>query len=265
MNSRPAFLLLLAAALLGLGGCAGRERQPAAAAAPAGDGKTTAADVDDLDEYSAAGIADPIEPVNRAIFAFNHGLYLVLLRPIARGYEIVVPKPVRRGIHNAYDNVRFPVRFVNSLLQAKFPQAGRETGKFLVNSTAGIGGIMRVSDRIPALADVPAADTGQTFAKWGVDHGFYLVLPVLGPNSLRDTVGTAGDAALNPITWVGFLFGGGYLWGGPNWTSGVSAGNTLRGLPDQMDAYDSVTENSLEKYIAARTAYVQFREAKAKE
>lgn len=263
MRHARALLLLLAACVLALGGCAHRDRG-AAPVAPAGaDGKTVAGD--DLDEYQASEIPDPIEPVNRAIFAFNDGLYTVALRPISRGYEFIVPKPVRRGIHNAYDNVRFPVRLVNSLLQAKFPQAGRETGKFLVNSTAGIGGILRVSDRFPALADVPEADTGQTFAKWGIGPGFYIVLPVLGPNNLRDTVGAAGDAALNPVTWVGFLFGGGYFWGGPNWTTGVTSGNTLRGLPGQMDAYDTATENSLEKYIAARTAYTQFRDAKAKE
>ena len=93
-------------------------------------------------------------------------------------------------------------------MQLNFRRAGQETGKFLVNTVAGVGGIARFSDRIPALANVPAADTGQTFAKWGIGHGAYFVIPLLGPSSLRDTVGLAGDYALNPVSWVTFWWAG---------------------------------------------------------
>lgn len=283
MTRHRLIALLFAVCAVGLSACATTARQPQAAPAsrpndagmaggkPAegkpAEGKSngTAAAGDDLDEYSVTGIADPLEPLNRVIFVVNDGLYTVVMRPIARGYETVVPKPLRRGLHNIFENARFPIRFVNSLLQARVDQAGRETGKFLVNTTAGLGGILRVSDRVPALLDVPSADTGQTFAKWGVKPGIYLVLPVVGPNSLRDTVGFAGDAALNPVTWIGFLFGGGYFWGGPAWTTAVTGANTLRSLPNTMNTYDAATANALDKYLAARSSWVQYREAKAKE
>lgn len=271
MNARRCMVLLLAVCSAGLGACATRAHKPpapgqgAVTGARASDGKSGSEAGDDLDEYAANDIADPLEPLNRAIFFVNDGIYTVVMRPVARGYETVVPKPARRALHNVFENVRFPIRFVNSLLQGRVDQAGRETGKFLVNTTAGVGGILRMSDRVPALKDVPSPDTGQTFAKWGIKPGIYVVLPVLGPNSLRDTVGLAGDAALNPVTWVGFLFGGGYLWSGPTWTTAVTGANTVRSLPDNVNAYDAATQNALDKYLAARTSWVQYREAKAKE
>ena len=100
---------------------------------------------------------------------------------------------------------------------------------------------------------MPAADTGQTFAKWGIGHGAYIVLPLLGPNSLRDTVGLAGDYVLNPVNWVTILYGG-YAW-----TIAIPSTNTLRALPDQLGKYDSATKNALDRYLAARSSYIQYR------
>jgi phospholipid-binding lipoprotein MlaA len=230
-------------------------RKPVAASSMAGsDGKSVATTAnDDLDEYAAASIADPLEPVNRVTFWVNHQLYTFLLRPVSKTYEKVLPKPVRTGVFNVFDNVRFPERFVNDALQARFPRAGQEAGRFLVNTTLGVGGIFRVSDKFPALADVPAADTGQTFAKWGIGHGFYLVLPVIGPSSARDGVGLAGDYALNPVAWVGIFYGS---WA---WTIPVSVTDTVRLMPDKFAAYDAATGNALDRYLAVREAYVQYR------
>jgi len=219
-----------------------------------GDGKSVAA-ADDLDEYESVAIADPLEPLNRATFMLNHGIYYALLRPISKGYEFIIPKLLRTGIHNAYENVKFPVRLVNNTLQGNFQQAGKETGKFLVNSVVGVGGLMEPSERIPALADIPSADTGQTFAKWGIGQGPYIVLPLLGPSSTRDVVGLAGDFALNPISWVTIIYGG-YAW-----TIAIPAANTMRSLPNQLAQYDAATENSVDAYLSARTAYVQYRAA----
>jgi phospholipid-binding lipoprotein MlaA len=233
-------------------------RKPASAASVSGptknDGKSVAtAENDDLDEYTSESIADPLEPVNRVTFWVNDQLYTVLLRPVSKTYEKVLPKPVRTGVFNVFDNVRFPVRFVNDALQAQFPRAGQEAGCFFVNTTLGVGGIFRVSDKFPALADVPPADTGQTFAKWGIGHGFYLVLPVIGPSSARDGLGLAGDYALNPVTWVAFFYGS---WA---WTIPVYATDTVRLMPDKFSAYDAATENALDRYLALREAYVQYR------
>ena len=255
-------LLLVTASAVLLAGCSGSARkQPAASAAVRGgsnDGKSVKAAEGDLNEYSAVTVADPLEPLNRATFWINDGLYTVILRPITKGYEKVIPKPVRTGIHNAFENVRFPVRFVNDTLQGNFKRAGLETGKFFVNSIAGVGGIGRPSDHIPALADVPEGDTGQTVAKWGIGHGIYIVLPLLGPSSLRDTVGLAGDYALNPVNWVSFVYGG-YAW-----TIAIPSTNGLRVTHEQLGVYDSATKSALDKYLAIRSSYIQYRQEVAK-
>jgi phospholipid-binding lipoprotein MlaA len=215
--------------------------------------KPVKAEQNDLDEYNTASVADPLEPLNRATFWLNDGIYTIVLRPISKGYEKVFPKPVREGIYNAFENVKFPVRLVNNALQGNFKRAGQETGKFLVNTVIGFGGLVRQSDRFPALADVPTADTGQTFAKWGIGHGVYIVLPLLGPSSLRDTVGLAGDYVLNPVSWVTILYGD-YAW-----TIAIPSTNTLRALPDELGKYDSATKNALDRYLAARSSYIQYR------
>lgn len=229
----------------------------AAAGASRSDGKAVQAD--ELDEYEIALIADPIEPVNRGTFWLNHQIYRFVLRPVSKTYETVIPKPVRTGVFNVFDNIAFPVRFVNDTLQGNFKRAGQETGKFVINSTLGVAGIMRPSEKFPTFADVPGADTGQTFAKWGIGHGPYIVLPIIGPSSARDTVGLAGDYALNPVSWVSILFGGYY------WTIAISATDTVRGLPGRFGSYDGATKNSLDPYLAARSAYSQYRkEAKSR-
>lgn len=255
-------LLLLAAAALIFTSCSSASRKPAPPTAASSGGKAvvdgkSARAADDLDEYQVETIADPLEPLNRVTFTLNHGLYMYLFRPISKGYEAVVPKLLRDGIHNAFENVKFPVRVVNDTLQGNFHRAGLETGKFFVNTVVGVGGLGRPSDHIPALADVPAGETGQTFAKWGVGHGAYLVLPVLGPSSLRDTVGLAGDYALNPVSWVTIWYGG-YAW-----TLAIPSTNTVRAMPNQMKMYEAVTKDALDRYLAARSSYVQYRKEAA--
>lgn len=221
------------------------------ARASAGAAKSAAND--DLDEYAGVEIADPLEKLNRGTFWFNDKLYLVLFRPISKGYETVLPKRARKGIDNAYENVKFPVRFVNSLLQGKVKGAGLQTGKFLVDTTAGIGGLIRVSKNIEALASLPDEDTGKTFARWGMGHGFYFVIPFLGPSSLRDGVGLVGDYAMNPVNW------GIYWKGDHDWTMIPPSANTLRALPTQLGLYDDAKRDAIDAYIAIRSAYVQNR------
>ncbi|MFZ4592656.1 MAG: MlaA family lipoprotein [Verrucomicrobiaceae bacterium] len=208
---------------------------------------------DDLDDYAVVEISDPIEGFNRATFWLNDKLYLIVFRPISKGYEKVMPKPLRKGVYNAFENVKFPVRFVNHALQGKFKNAGLETEKFLINTVAGIGGLIRVSDKVPVLAELPDQDTGKTFAKWGMGHGAYIVLPFLGPSSARDGVALVGDYAMNPVNW-------GLFWGGDHdWTQIPPAANTLRALPGQLSTYDSAKRDSIDPYIAIRSAYVQYR------
>jgi phospholipid-binding lipoprotein MlaA len=220
------------------------------ASAPADDG---------FDEYaSTASIADPIQPVNRKVFWFNHQLYRYILKPVSRAYDTVLPQPVRTGIYNVFDNLEYPDRLVNNLLQARFDRAGQETGKFVVNTVAGVGGIFKVSDRIPVLSGVPRTDTGLTFAQWGIDPGVYIVWPVIGPKSLRDTVGFAGDYALSPLTWSFYIFPG------AAWTVAVTAPDSTRTLNGRMSAYDAATEHSIDPYLALRSSYIQNRQQAAK-
>jgi len=256
-------LLALLAALFAaaLAGCSAQQKKPPVS--PAGgqtkaDPKAILTPGDDLDEYTAVTIADPLEPLNRATFWVNHQLYRFLLRPVSKGYETVVPQPLRRGILNVFQNVEFPVRFVNDSLQGRFDRAGKETGRFVVNSVVGVGGFGRPADHIPALADVPPASTGQTFAKWGIGHGAYIVLPLLGPSSLRDTVGLAGDYVMNPVTWVGIFYG---HWA---WTIPVSVTDTVSIMPDKFGQYDAASQNSLDRYLALRSSYAQARAEAAK-
>lgn len=272
---KAAHALALCAALFALSACASHPRgsnalrpapsgkAKASSLAAASDGKQVAdiagdSGTDAWDEEADVKVLDPLRPMNRAVFSFNHGVYTVVAKPLSKAYTTVVPELVRRGVRNVYANVRFPVRFVNHLLQGRFDRAAKETGKFVVNSTAGVAGIMTPSDKIPALAELPPADTGQTFGKWGIPHGPYLVLPVLGPSSTRDAAGLLGDTVLNPVSWVGIVFGGAV------WTTAVSAPYGAHSVPDQMDKYDAVTKDALDRYLAARTAYIQNRNAAIK-
>lgn len=209
---------------------------------------------DDLDEYAVVEIADPFEKLNRASFWVNDKLYLVFFRPISKGYEKVLPMRVRKGIDNIFENAKFPVRLVNHTLQGDLKNAGLETEKFLLNSVVGLGGIFRVSQKVPVLAAVPDQDMGKTFAKWGMGHGAYIVIPFLGPSSTRDGIGLIGDYALNAANW-------GYFWNGDHdWTMIPPGVNTLRTLPLQLGPYDEAKRDALDPYIALRSTYVQFRE-----
>ncbi len=264
-------IALLLAATPFLGSCSNPSKQPAAAAAPlavkskastkstSGKASREVAKADETDEYAEPEVSDPLQGLNRATFRFNDGLYTVLIRPISKGYEAVIPKAMRKGIDNAFDNVKFPVRLVNCVLQVKFERAGKETQKFVVNSVVGVGGLVRVSDKIASLTDVPPADTGLTFAHWGMGHGPYLVLPLLGPSSLRDGVGYAGDYALNPVNW-------GMFWRGRHdWTMIPPAVNTVRASPEQLSKYDAATKDAVDPYLSARSAYLQNRAEAAKQ
>jgi len=215
---------------------------------------TATADYDDLDEYAIVEIKDPLERINRGTFWLNDKMYMVLFRPLSKGYEKVVPKPLRNGVYNAYENAKYPVRLVNALLQGRLKRAGQHTGKFLVNTVAGLGGLIRASDKIPELADLPEEDTGKTFSVWGIGHGAYIVIPFLGPSSVRDGVGLVGDYALNPVNWPYFHIGH-----KADWTSIPPGGNTLRALPGQLSTYDETKRDAIDPYIAIRSAYAQYR------
>lgn len=149
---------------------------------------------------SAPAAFDPWEKYNRRVHAFNMAVDRGLAKPLARGYVAVVPRPVRAGVDNFFDNLGQPVTLVNSLLQGNPRGAANALGRFLVNSTVGIGGLFDVASK----AKMPnrGEDFGQTLAVWGWQRSRYLELPFLGPRTVRDVVGLVGDSRLRPVQYI---------------------------------------------------------------
>ena len=141
-------------------------------------------------------VYDPLEPINRAIFSFNNVADKIILEPVAKGYK-KLPNPIQSGIGNFLGNLKMPLVIVNQLLQGQGQNAIDSTGRFVVNSTAGIFGLFDVADKIGL--EQKDEDFGQTLATWGVGDGFYLVLPIFGPSNLRDTAGMLLTYATDPV------------------------------------------------------------------
>jgi phospholipid-binding lipoprotein MlaA len=237
---------------------------PLAGAAEATTAATSSTDDEEDDEFEdeyasvTANVSDPFERVNRTMFKFNTSVYDHVLRPVSRGYETVVPAVARRGLGSFYQNLHFPVRFVSCVLQGKLDRAAAETGKFALNTTVGVAGFIKVSDRFPKLR-VPEEDLGQAFGAWGIPPGPFLVLPVLGPASVRDGIGRIGDYYLTPTHWD-------YLDHYDRWVEvTLQAGDFLTGLPDMLKLHDSLRRAALDPYIAFRNAYLQYREGEVKQ
>jgi phospholipid-binding lipoprotein MlaA len=200
------------------------------------------------------GIADPLEKLNRAMYTVNDRLYFWVMKPVAKGYNWVVPEWGRIRVRNIFRNAETPIRFVNCLLQLKLHDAVKEVGRFIVNTTAGIGGMFDI------LADNPDAqmsdrDLGQTLGKYGIGNGFFIMLPFLGPSSLRDSVGLVGDGFLDPINYL------------PRWEEviAVDAYKEENEVSLRLGEYEDFKESSIDPYIAMRNAYYQHRKSKLKE
>jgi phospholipid-binding lipoprotein MlaA len=210
-------------------------------------------EADDETEAASPSVNDPFIKFNRVIFSFNDGLYRAAIRPAAKGYETVIPRPARRGLENFFDNIRFPVRFTGALLQAKGARATREVGRFVVNSVLGVGGLFHVSDRFTALEAEPTEDIGQVLGYWGIGTGPYLVLPILGPSDTRDLLGRVGDGALTPTWW---RFDHYRKW---QVRLAVQSTDAIQATPGILRSYDAFKENALDPYLAVRNAYLTHR------
>ncbi|MDF1553774.1 MAG: VacJ family lipoprotein [Deferrisomatales bacterium] len=216
---------------------------PAAAALEEGDDG-----VEDLwEEEEALVVPDPLEPVNRALFWVNDKLYVYLFKPIVRVYR-VVPEPARRSVSNFFTNLKTPLRFANCLLQLKFLDATNELGRFLANSTLGVGGLFDIA-KLDGGPGPKAEDFGQTLGRYGAGQGFYLVLPLLGPSSLRDGIGTVGDWYLDPLTYV-LKF---------EERIGVTVADKGTALSLDKDTYEAIKKEQLDPYVFIRNAYFQYR------
>jgi len=209
-------------------------------------------DEDEDDEYGdedVALISDPIEQGNRDFYAFNDTMYFWLLKPLSRGYGFIIPEELRVAVRNVFYNIRFPVRFINCLLQAKGRKAGYEFGQFFINTTVGFAGLANVAANYPHLQP-SKEDLGQTFGVWGIGNGAYLMLPFFGPSSVRDGLGRLGDTFLDPLWW---LFD-------DIWVSlAIRGGETINDTSLRIGEYEALIEAALDPYIMIRNAYVQNR------
>jgi len=202
-------------------------------------------------EVSHADVYDPLEPMNRVVFAFNEGLDFILLDPVTEIYRFIVPDPVRIAIGNILNNLKSPVYLANELLQGDISGATIVAQRFILNTFTGFGGILDTASWEGMTHE--SGDFGQTLANWGVNSGFYLVLPVLGPSNVRDTVGMVGDMAMDPLNW--------YMWN--NDKDGLAAGRLVATYLTAKDrVYNMQNDlkiNSLDYYATVRSIMTQRR------
>lgn len=196
---------------------------------------------------AGAQVYDPIEPVNRVIFSFNDKLDQYVLRPVAQGYVDVVPRLVRTGVSNVFGNISDMFSALNNALQGKSEPLGNDLGRVLVNSTFGLGGIFDIAGE--GGVEKSGEDFGQTLGYWGLGPGPYLVLPILGPSSVRDTAGLVVQGYLDPVNQVT-----------PNPNKyeliGARAIDARAGL---LGTEDLVAGAALDRYTFIRSAYTQRR------
>ncbi len=194
---------------------------------------------------------DPLEGINRGIYKFNDTADKAVFKPVAKAYKAVAPTPVRTGINNFFNNLRNLTSIFNNLLQFKFADAFSETGRFVINTTFGIGGFIDWAgmDNVP----VNKEDFGQTLGYWGVGNGAYVVLPFLGPSTVRDTTGLVFDTVTtDPITYTHNI-------GQVRLHNQLRAAQFIDKRTELLDATDLVDEAALDPYAFMRDAYLQHR------
>lgn len=230
MSFKNLSLLLLTSAVLGLSACA---------SGPDGE------------------IRDPMEGVNRGIFKFNDAVDTAVLRPVAKGYRTVVPQPARTGVRNFLHNLKSPQIIANNLLQGDLTDAGNSTTRFAANTLFGLGGLIDVAGKEGIKYE--EEDFGQTLGVWGVGNSPYVVLPLLGPSSVRDTAGLVVDSYTDPVRlWLTNTDNEGWYYA----KVGVA---TVDKREELLDLLDDLKKNSIDYYAALRSSYAQRREAQVKD
>ena len=210
---------------------------------------------------------DPWEPMNTKIFEFNRQVDRFVLKPVAKGYNFVMPDLVQVGVSNIFSNLRFAPRFLNNVFQGKVKGAGIEVGRFLINSTAGLAGFFDLARKVDLVT--PEEDFGQTLGFYGVKPGPYLVLPFLPPFTVRDFVGFVGDVFLNPINWlvapiievnnVPSVIARHNRFTASLIQTGSRVGEVINERSRNLEKFQGVEEATLDLYTAVRNAYLQKR------
>jgi phospholipid-binding lipoprotein MlaA len=204
------------------------------------------------------GENDPIEPVNRAVFQVNRVLDGLILEPAARIYRMVTPQFMRTGVTNFLANLRTPVVFINDLLQGEPKRAELTLGRFMFNTIMGLGGLIDVGGML-GMPERHSEDFGQTLAVYGVGDGPYLMLPFLGPSSLRDASGRVVDLAFDPLTVLGAAGVGIFI--EPTEFGMARTGTEALSFREQnIENIEELRRTSIDEYAAVRTFYRQFRD-----
>jgi len=185
--------------------------------------------------------------MNRAFFHFNDKLYSWIVKPAGKGYSKVVPRPARTCVGRFFANVKYPIHLVNNVLQAKFKAAGIETGRFVINSTVGVGGLFDPAKHWKI--EPHPANFDQTLGLYGLGPGIYFDWPVFGPSSTRGTAGLAADGMLSPWFYIG----------GVGVVYGVPAYRELNSASLGLGEYESFKKATLDPYVAMRSAYYESR------
>lgn len=234
---------------------------PTEEAAPENDGfSTDDAFFDDetlmeeFEETPTVLVNDPLAPFNRLMFGFNDKLLLWVIKPVAIGYRTVTPTVVRRGVSNFFENLKAPIRLVNSLLQGKIRGAGSEMGRFMVNTTVGVLGFGDPATHWLHLKPSDE-DLGQTLGAWGLGNGIYIVWPLLGPSTLRDSATIPEYFYLNPVGYIRPL----------DLSIGISAVEKINVASFSIEDYETLKASALDPYTFFRDLYIQSRNQKIKE
>ena len=207
----------------------------------------------DVEFEAKKDVFDPLSGYNRIMTHANDFIYVNMLTPVAKGYAYVVPKTARTMVSNFFDNLLFPVRFVNNLLQFKFQNAGEETLRFLANTIIGFGGL---TDGAKYYNLKPHdEDFGQTLGYWGLGSGFHIVWPLIGPSNLRDTGGMVGDYFADPISYVDPIL----------LSTGIKSYRAFNNFSQGPTAYEKLRKDAIDLYPFLRDAYEQRRDKLIKE
>jgi phospholipid-binding lipoprotein MlaA len=206
-------------------------------------------DPDAREAYEEAN--DPLEPMNRYFFEVNYAVDELVLKPFAGWYYIGLPDFARDGIRNALDNLKSPVIFLNDLLQGEPGRAGVTLGRFVINSTLGIAGLIDVADEMGLTYH--DEDFGQTLAVWGSGEGPYLVIPFIGPSNMRDAAGLAVDTVSDPFFWIARHYDVEYM-------LYIRAGlDVVDARSRNLQTLDEIRRNAIDYYATIRSLYRQDR------
>ena len=217
-------------------------------------------EIEDIDFGTGSSIQtinDPLEKYNRKIFSFNEFIDINIFDPIAKSYRNTIPKPIRNSVGNVIKNLSLPFTCINSVLQGNAENATGSFSAFLINTTLGIGGIFDVAGT--KKVEYRKEDFGKTFAKYGVGQGPYLMIPLLGPSTLRDFSGYLVEKTMDPLSFNKLQIGGKEDIIDPSYRISLSAISALNTRESLIDILDDARKDSFDLYATIRSAYLQRR------